>query len=102
MELLIVLLGLAVLVVLAIWGWTVRAMVLRIERAHPAYAGELRARAPKKPMRMALASELQKVLGGDEPLPADPALTARAATERRLRLALIFLAPAFLAALFLA
>ncbi len=102
MPLLIVLSGLALLAVLTVWGWTVRAMVLRIERAHPVYADALRARAPRKPPRMALTSELQKALGAGEALPADPALQLRVATERRARQALIFLAPAFLLALFLA
>ena len=102
MPILIVLLGLALLAVLTVWGWTVRAMVRRIEQAHPAYAADLRQRAARKPARMAIASELQKALGADEALPDDPALHARAGAERRLRLALIFLAPAFLLALFLA
>ena len=102
MQTLILLLGLALLVVLTLWGWTVRAMVLRIERAHPAHAQDLRMRAARKPARMAVASELQKALGGNEALPPDPDLAAQARRERRLRMTLIFLAPAFLLALFLA
>lgn len=101
METLIALLGLALLAALTAWGWTVRAMVRRIERAHPVYAEELRMRAARKPARMAIASELQKALREDEALPADPHLRVRAATEHRLRLALMFLAPAFLLALFM-
>ncbi|SFI89115.1 hypothetical protein [Albimonas pacifica] len=102
MSTLIALFGLALLAALTAWGWTVRAMVLRIERAHPAFAEDLRMRAARKPARMAIASELQKALGQGEALPPDPALTAAAARERRLRTGLIFLAPAFLLALFLA
>lgn len=82
--LLLVVLGLLA-VFLTAWAFTVRAMVLHVERAHPDFAATLRARAARKPARMAITSELQKVLGDGEAIPADPLLARLAHREKRLR-----------------
>ena len=76
-------------VALAVWGWSMRAAAIHLERAHPDWFEALRARSRRRLARLAVVSELQTVLMQGEPIPeavrADPVFARFLERERRLR-----------------